>query len=110
MAETGRHDRHRNSGVEHLGGHEVTQVVESEMREAGGPSHLYEPLRHEVRQPWTLAPSVSTEDEVIFESPFSSTEALPVAFEQLHAGRVESDPVGATSLRGHEERPVGAFD
>ena len=49
VAQAGRHDRDGDAGIEHLGGHEVAQVVKSEMVKPGSAAHLDKALGHEVR-------------------------------------------------------------
>ena len=46
-----RHNGDRHAGVEHFGGHEMTQVVKAEMTETGGLADADEAFGHEVGQP-----------------------------------------------------------
>ena len=71
MAEACRHDRDGDSGVEHLSGHEVTEIVESEVTESCRSANPDEPLGHKVRRPWPGAGLVGAEYEALIESPHS---------------------------------------
>ena len=56
MTQAGRHDRNGDAGIEHLGRHEVAEVVESEMVKPGSAAHPDKALRHEVGRPGQACP------------------------------------------------------
>jgi len=51
VVEAAGHDHDRDAGVEHLGGHEMTEVVQSERAEPGVPPVAEERLGDPVRLP-----------------------------------------------------------
>lgn len=57
-------DHDRDAGVEHLGGHEVSEIVQSERAEPGGATVAEERLGHSVRVPCG-GPAVVAEHEPV---------------------------------------------
>jgi hypothetical protein len=68
MTQAGRHDRHGDASVEHLGRHEMAEIVETEMTESGSAAHADEALGHEVRRPGPDASQIGAEDEAVIKS------------------------------------------
>jgi len=95
MSQARRHDRDGDSSIEHLGRHEVTEIVEPELAEAGNSPHLDESIGHEVRRPRPGARFVGTEDEAILGSHPSPARryGLVVTSQELEARCVECDPI-----------------
>jgi hypothetical protein len=103
VTEARRHDRNGGAGVEHLGGREVAQVVESEVTEPGRASHLAQALGHEVRRPWLSWSIVSENDRrsrSITQS-CSQQRLRPRRIERERRGRLHSDAQECISIR-HE--------
>ena len=112
MGEASRHDRNRHAGIEHLGGHEVSEIMETKMAKASGPTSNDEALGDEVRQPGSGSCSVGTEHKALFERICSVL--LPHMFtvgpQEFDAGGVERDPVRTTGLGGNEDRSFRPLD
>ena len=95
MSQARRHDRDGDSSIEHLGSHEVAEVVEPEMTKPGSAAHPDKALGHEVRRPRPGARFVGTEDEAILGSHPSPARryGLVVTSQELEARCVECDPI-----------------
>ena len=107
VVETPRDDDEGDAGVEHLGGHEVAQVVQPERSQPGGPAVAEEGFGDPVRLPRRGA-AVVTEHE-----PLRPVASLPLGgehAEHVDRHRVEVDDVTAFGLGGGEHRAVGSFD
>jgi hypothetical protein len=65
MGEAGGHNRHSDADIEHLSGHEVPQVVKSEVTESRGLPGPDEALGHVVRFPGSRSILVLAEDEPV---------------------------------------------
>ena len=107
MGEASRHNRDRYAGVEHLGGHEVAQVVETKMPEASGPTSNDETLGHIVRQPWSGPGTAGTEHKSLFDRIYTVLfrHTLTVVPQEREAGGVERHSVRTTGLGGDQDRP-----
>ena len=105
MVEAAGHDHERDAGVEHLGGHEMAEVVKSERAEPGGPAMAKEGFGDPVRLPGGDAAVVAEHETAAFGANVPS-----VVGEHLAGGRVKVDDMAALGLRGGEDRSVGSFD
>ncbi len=107
VIETPRNNHEGDPGVEHLGGHEVAQVVQTERSQPGGPAVPEEGFGDPVRLPRRGA-AVVTEHE-----PLPQVDILPLGgehAEHFDCHRVEVDHVTAFGLGGGEHRAVWSFD
>ena len=95
-----------DTGVEHLGGHEMAEVVKSERRQPGGPAMPEKGFRHPVRLP-RCRTVVVAEDECL--SGRTGRSCRPVG-EQLAGLLVEIDDVSAFRRRRREDGPVWSLD
>jgi hypothetical protein len=100
--------RHRYAGGEHGGGHEVPKVVQPERGQAGVAAVGNEPLGHPVGPP-RVTPSVAAEHEPV-DHAIGPGGAVPLADQQLDAGRIERDAVGVPVLGRPEHRSAGAVN
>ena len=111
VTESGGDDRNGHAGIEHLGGHEVKQVVKSEVIEPCSAPHPNKALGHEVRRPWPGARLVRAEDETILVAPLSpiSRHRQIVPSQQFVTRCVQRNPIRTTCLRWYEQRTVGSL-
>jgi hypothetical protein len=109
---------HRGDGDscrEHLGGHEVAEIVQPEVRQARGTPGGDEPLRQSVGQPRLPAVRTRAEHERACRQLRADLPGSPrrqVSVRRQHAERlgVEFDPVGAVGLGGAELGSVWPLD
>ena len=104
MAEPRRDDRDGHAEYEHAGGHEVAEIVQPEVREAGLATEGDEALRDPVRFPRSLRVGSMREHERV--SVCADRPVGAVVPKHDGGGRVELDPVCATVLRCHQHRPA----
>jgi len=107
VGETSRHDRDRYASVEHLGGHEVSKIMQSKMRKTSSPTSSDEMFGHEVRQPWSGPHSVGTEHKALFDRIFCVLfrHTLKVGPQEFDPAGIERDTVRTTGLVGTRTGP-----
>ena len=99
-------DRDSGAGVEHFGGHEMSQVVQSERPKAGGAAVAEEHLGDSVRFP--RCPSVIVaEHERLAAHQFAGR--LAVTGECGQRGRVNIDDMAAFGLGRGEDWAIRSF-
>src|SRR3984957_8375918 len=105
VTESGGDDRNGHAGVKHLSGHEVTEIVKSEMTEPGSATHPDGALRDEVWRPRPGASPVRTEDAAVFGgrlSPIGRYHQV-MASQELETRAVERNTVRTTCFGGHQK-------
>ena len=106
MVEPTRDDHDWYAGVEHLGRHEMAEVVKSERRQPGSPAMPEKGFRHPVRFPRCRAIVVAENERL---SRRTDRSCRPVG-EQLAGLFIEIDNVSAFRLRRREDGPVWSLD
>ena len=111
VGEAAGHDRDRDTCVEHFGRHEVTEIVQSEVRKSCLGATPDECLRHPVRTPREHPVRLEREDEPI--CPFGRRRrcrySLQLSLERFDGRCIERDPVRTPGLRRSKNWPVDSL-
>ena len=112
MRESVRYDSDRDTAVEHLRRHEVTQIVESKMRQTGLATTADKRLRDPVRKPRCRTVRLVRENEPVTVRRLlvQTGSTIPVAYERGDRGFVECDAMRAPGLGRSEHRTLGPFN
>ncbi len=107
MTEALRHRGDGDTGGEHLGSHEVAEVVQAEVRKARPKPGGDEPLGQPVRQPWLRAVRARAEHKRVGRQlpanvPGSLRRPVPVRHQHPERLGIELDAVRAVGLGGAE--------
>jgi hypothetical protein len=94
----------RDPGVEHLGSHEVAEIMEAEGSEPSGAAVAKERLGDPVRFPGSAAAVVAEREAVP-----GASGSLGVGREDGEGAGIEVDDVAASCLGAREHRTLGAF-
>jgi transposase len=107
VVESAGDDHQRDAGVEHLGGHEVAQVVEPERSQPGVAAVPQEGFGDPVRFPCGGAAIVAEHEGI---GPGVAATVGGEVHQDVDRAPVEVDDVAAFGLRRREHRSVGSFD